>query len=42
VIRLGLAMQLPIKDLDELLLAAGHAHLVRDDLTRLRTVCASN
>jgi hypothetical protein len=29
VIRLGLAMQLPIEDLDELLLAAGYAPLVR-------------
>jgi hypothetical protein len=29
VIRLGLAMQLPIEDLDELLLSAGYAPLVR-------------
>ena len=29
VIRLGLAMQLPIEDVDELLLAAGYAPLVR-------------
>jgi hypothetical protein len=29
VIRLGLAMQLRIEDLDELLLAAGYAPLVR-------------
>ena len=29
VIRLGLAMQLPLEDVDELLLAAGYAPLVR-------------
>lgn len=29
VIRLGLAMQLPMEDMDELLLAAGYAPLVR-------------
>jgi hypothetical protein len=29
VIRLGLAMQLPLEDMDELLLAAGYAPLVR-------------